>query len=118
MDEIEIVRRKGERAIQIVNLCVNTSVPVPCAALIMLALNKGELRLDKTWKRKKAGSTHNTNNKRSSPICVISTGSGIFIRTCNHRFSGISSGFMCGDISTPVTFDAQGGQLSCYGNGK
>lgn len=24
--------------------------------------------------------------------------------TCNHRFSGVSSGFICGDISTPITF--------------
>lgn len=118
MDEIEIVRRKSERAIQIVNLYVNTSVPVPCAAFVMLVLNKGELRLDKTWKMRTAGLTHNTNNKRSSHICVVSTGSGIFTRTCNHRFSGISSGFMCGDISTPVTFVAQGGQLSYYGNGR
>lgn len=109
VDEIKIVRGKGERAIQIVNLYMNTSVPVPCAAFIMLVLNKGELRLDKTWKMQTADSTNNTNNKRSSHICVVSTGSGIFIRTCNHRFSGISSGFMCGDISIPVTFVAQGG---------
>lgn len=54
MDEIEIVRRKGETAVQIVNLFVNMSVPG--AAVILPASNKEELRLDKTWKK---GKQHN-----------------------------------------------------------
>lgn len=47
-------------------------------------------------------STFAHNRQYAAQSCLSARLSSI--HTCNHKFGGISSGFICGEISTPITF--------------
>jgi hypothetical protein len=103
MNKIEPIRRESERAVQIVDLHKIGSVP----SLITLeqiggALVKQAREATYLFQETQKLSRHLAMSEPEQPQEPVRE-----IRTCNHRLSGMSSGIMCGDISTPVTFDGR-----------